>query len=713
MDEDQPVGLRSSIRHSSLSSAKISSQSAIHGFILRASRLERSAMKHHFFRRFFVPMLFAVIAALCPWRSGAMDIIVSTNADNGNGSLRQAILFNAALGGGNKILFSNSVSGANGTITLTSGELLIDKDLIIEGPGAQTLTISGNNLSRVFHVTGGATVTLSGMTVKFGRATNADGGGILFNSGNLTVNRCVLMNNVATALGFGGGGGISQVGGTLSVSDCTIANCSVSAGYGGGILLGGGTQTLRNVTITGNGASGGTAGSAGGIQVLSSGTLEMTNCTVSINSGNSPGAGILIFSGTVKVRNSIIANNSALGDCQGNFVSGGFNLIGSTTGSTGFGVLGDQTGTSNSPINPKLSPLQYNGGPTPTMAPLTGSPVIDQGAASGSSLDQRGRTRPFTNVVLSIPFGGDHSDIGAVELGPPVLYEWTFEHGNLSAALGPGTMSYADAATPGLTSFGTTDGTTVPHIGGLPTRYMHVPAFTGLTNGYMLRLKGSEPNGGGTRLNEYTFLADLLLPTSLNWMPFFNTDISNGNDADFYVGPNGAIGIFGAYSAPGTIGSNTWYRVAFVARLGVAQTFTIYVNGSQVAQYPMPGLDDRWSMLQNNPSGDLLLFNEGDLTGDYTHEIYVAHVGFVSRALSAAEIAALGAPASEGIFARHLNINRSGGTVALNWRSGSNVSLQKSTNLASGIWQTLSATLGASVYNEPATNRAFYRLTGP
>src|ERR1017187_5362003 len=99
--------------------------------------------------------------------AGAMDIVVANSADSGNGTLRQAIQFNESLGGGNRILFSNIVTG---TITLTNvlGELLISKDVGITGPGAKILAVSGNTAHRVFHLTNNAAVSISGLTITGG-----------------------------------------------------------------------------------------------------------------------------------------------------------------------------------------------------------------------------------------------------------------------------------------------------------------------------------------------------------------------------------------------------------------------------------------------------------------------------------------------------------------------------------------------------------------
>ena len=125
---------------------------------------------------------------------------VTNNLDTGvagDGSLRGEI---AAAGSGDTINFDPSLAGQ--TITLTSGELAITQSLDIEGLGSNQLTISGNNASRVFNITAGATVTIAGMTMTNGLANGsspvlASTGGAVLNFGNLILSSDVLSNNQA------------------------------------------------------------------------------------------------------------------------------------------------------------------------------------------------------------------------------------------------------------------------------------------------------------------------------------------------------------------------------------------------------------------------------------------------------------------------------------------------------------------------------------
>jgi len=295
-------------------------------------------------------------------------------------------------------------------------------------------------------------------------------------------------------------------------------------------------------------------------------------------------------------------------------------------------------------------------------------------------------------------------------------YEWTFGKGDLSPALGSGVLSYSDATTAGLTIFGTSDGIAVPHMGGQPSTYLRAPGFTAPSNGYHVTFTETGPNGGGIYINQFTMIFDVLIPAPLNWCALFNTNPGNANDADFYVSPTGQVGI-GAigYSAGGVVTAGQWYRIAFVADLAAASA-RYYVNGVSVFSGSAgTSLDGRHSLYSNEDAGpDILLFNEGEGAAIYTHEILLGSFAFTGRALSSEEMQALGGPRAEGIFVRHLSIQRSGTTVVLQWTGAPNVRLQKTTSLNSGAWQDVSGTLGASQFTESvAAASVFYRTSGP
>ena len=423
--------------------------------------------------------------------AAAIDLLVYNTNDSGNGSLRQAIQNNDAFGGGNTIIFSNTVTG---TIVLTSGELFISANVTILGPGSQVLGVSGNGSNRVFQIFNG-NVNISSLTIRDGKIVGATGsgspggsaygggiycesfatltltgciisncwavggegarlpwaqpggeayGGGIFNRGNLTMDRCWLTSNRANGgtggpLGFEGttggpggtgyGGGILNQLGELVMRECTVSGNhanfgpggfgNVSSGpngnaYAGGLANHGGRATLINTTVANNTANGGGYGAGGGIDSGSTNTA-LVSCTIAGNSATSSGGGLYAINWTPLcfVANTIIAGNSAASfpDVSGLVNSGGYNLIGNSSGSTSFTNTGDQLN-----LDPLLGPLADYGGPTLTMALRADSPAMDKGNSFGSLLDQRVFPRPLDDHGISNAAGGDGADIGAYEI---------------------------------------------------------------------------------------------------------------------------------------------------------------------------------------------------------------------------------------------------------------------------------------------------------
>jgi hypothetical protein len=224
-------------------------------------------------------------------------LTVLNNLDSGAGSLRAEI---AAAKSNDPIVFAPSLSGQ--TITLTGGELLINKNLTITGPGAGQLAVSGNNVSRAFEVAAKKQVALSGLTIENGNANSSYGGGI-GNRGSLTVSGCTVSGNRADE----GGGIFNDAGATLTASGCTLSG---NHSYEGGGLFNRGKATVANCTLSGNSSRSGdmATGYGGGIYNDSVGLLTVSGCTLSGNYAGS-GGGSVYNAGRLTVLNSIFSGN--------------------------------------------------------------------------------------------------------------------------------------------------------------------------------------------------------------------------------------------------------------------------------------------------------------------------------------------------------------------------------------------------------------------
>jgi hypothetical protein len=329
-------------------------------------------------------------------------VLVVTNSNNGGaGSLRQTI---SSANPGDTIVFDPSVRGVIVLDTPGSpglgGELLIDKDLLINGPGANVLRIrqERNTEDRVFHISAGH-VSISGLSISGGDDTSSNfgGGGVLIDSGaTLSLGNCMITGN--TSSNSGGAGGIQNFG-TLNLSNSAVER---NDGDVGG-LASSGTLTLTNSTFSDNAAN-----ITGGIEV-DAGTASILNCTIAHNGdadGNSNVGGMKIVSGsTVSLKNSIVADDATSTqsqDVQGNIVSLGNNLVRNPAEGTGF-IASDLLN-----VNPQLGGYANNGGTTYTYSLRAGSPAINAGNNAGApATDQRGVARPQGGLV----------DIGAYESG--------------------------------------------------------------------------------------------------------------------------------------------------------------------------------------------------------------------------------------------------------------------------------------------------------
>jgi hypothetical protein len=367
--------------------------------------------------------------------------------DSGPGSLREAV-----------------ASGSNIDLTrltcdrieLTSNALgLYTNDFTLIGPGADRLTISASQNSRVLNHLGAGQLDIEGITIADGSA--GDSGGCIFSHGSVRLKRSVVTGCTAngveplgggvyaansldveesaivgnTAVGsdrsYGGGGfgrhsvvlyrstvsdnvatgAFGNTGGVCSVGSAWIAYSTISnnrASYNAGVAVFG-EETSPSFTMTDSTVSGNVAT----LKVAGVGTLApslIVNSTIAFNQSPSTDVGTGLFvHGEAQLINTIVADNASAVDLGGYAdasVSGSHNVIGSSSVTLPADTIRS---------DPMLAPLADNGGTTLTHALLPGSPAIDAGTSitpSGIFYDQRmdgfGRTL------------GSARDIGAYEV---------------------------------------------------------------------------------------------------------------------------------------------------------------------------------------------------------------------------------------------------------------------------------------------------------
>lgn len=346
----------------------------------------------------------------------AATLTVTTTADAGVGSLRQAIIDAAINAAANNVTFNipttdpgyNAVNNRFTINLLSSLPNLPSAPITIDNTQPQGVTVRGNNTFRIFTLVNSAVVTINNLTISNGFSSGLGGGFLMGNSSTLNLNRSTVSNNSATD---GGGIYINQSG-TLNIDASTISGNSAT--NGGGIFNNtSGTINATSNTIDGNSAT----GNGGGI--YNTATITFTNNTITSNTAANGGGIYNNFTATLN--NNLVALNTAsdgndlLGrGSLGNAFTGTYNLVGNADGSEGLGGSTNQSGSTLSPIAPLLGPLQNNGGPTFTRALLTDSPAIDKGNSPTLITDQRGQARPYDNLLISNV--GNGADIGAFEV---------------------------------------------------------------------------------------------------------------------------------------------------------------------------------------------------------------------------------------------------------------------------------------------------------
>ena len=305
---------------------------------------------------------------------------------------------NASLGGGGAI-YSES-----GNVTITDSRFE-GNDAYINGGAIHakdgSVTITGSIFtSNSTYFSGGAisaeSISVTNSTFTGNTSTTSGAGGALFTDGGaMTVNDSTFRNNSA----YYRGGAIDAYRGEVTVTGSTFVGNS-SSGDGGaiGTLLGSANIRVISSTFTGNSAVRG-----GAIFAQNAGSsVAVSFSTVSGNTTSGGSSGALHAVGSLSVTNSIVSNASG-GDVQGASVTLSYSLLGTYAGTVPSSVIVGE--------DPLLGALADNGGPTQTMMPGAGSPVLGAANPAGApATDQRGYTRTTNG----------RADMGAVErLGVP------------------------------------------------------------------------------------------------------------------------------------------------------------------------------------------------------------------------------------------------------------------------------------------------------
>ena len=361
---------------------------------------------------------------------------------------------------------SSGGSGEGGGMDVAQGSVNLSQDTLSDN---KALGGNGGNVRALVNGSPGGT------------GGNGAGGGLYAAAGSVLLSQNTLNGNTAQ----GGTGGTGSSGGDNGGSGGT--------GMGGGLYLAANRATLSNSTLNDNNANGGNGGNAliggdggdgangsGGALAVAQGDVSLINDTVDANSaqggsggngggtrsdlrggngGNSAGGGLYLTGGSTSLTNTIIAQDTVTAGTAGAPGKGG------QAGNGGSATDTDVSGSYSSDDDfiggdPDLGPLQNNGGPTQTMAPLPGSPVIDKGDSSAATLpeyDQRGYARIVGSAVdigadeyqydLSVSISGPSS----VNAGQNIAYQITVTNNGPDTAGNGGDVELEDVLPGGVT----------------------------------------------------------------------------------------------------------------------------------------------------------------------------------------------------------------------------------------------------------------------
>ena len=400
----------------------------------------------------------------------AATLTVTSAADSGPGTLRQAIL-NASTG--DTINFAVGIT----TITLTSGELLINKNLTINGPGANVLTVQRSSmvLFRIFNISPAGTTTISGLTIAGGQAEL--GGGVYCTGG--IINNCVITNNQAIGdqpngggvycdggivrycvisgnsvtstnskhyAAFAQGGGIYAVG-QSQIHHSAVINNMLTGYYAYGAGINANNGSVLNCTVSGNTAYGHWYASGGGVYMTGNAGGLVRNCLLSGNNAHTDyggtnwasGGGVYFFGGGT-LESSTMSGNTVNGDISN---GGGLTYGGQIRNTI---IYGNTAATDPNYYLDQYAPATFDHCDSTPLPPGTGNIASDPDFVNGYHL---GAGSPCIDTGTNQAWMTTATDLdGNLRIANGIVDMGAFEFGSAPAPTPTPTATAAATATP-------------------------------------------------------------------------------------------------------------------------------------------------------------------------------------------------------------------------------------------------------------------------
>jgi hypothetical protein len=300
-------------------------------------------------------------------------------------------------------------------------------------------------------------------------------------------------------------------------------------------------------------------------------------------------------------------------------------------------------------------------------------------------------TAACTLVIGKAADGGTNVTIG----------QWDFDNGDLTATVGQPLQYLNGTTTSAATTFKTFD---------IAGQTAHVMGFPGAApdQGYIVT-HGAQPNGGGTNVNEYSLIMDIMFPSESDgsWRSILQTGSNDASDdAEILINPLNRVGFGSAFF--GELPPDTWKRLAITVDV-TNNLASYYIDGVPVGSQSLnTTVDSEWSL---RPT--FLLFTDNNFD---TAPGYVNSIQFRSEVLTPEAVAALGAASAGGIGTTPpageftLGINRAQGVTKITFSTSGTYQLQSTTNIANPTWQNLgSPVTGTNAVITTSSKKEFFR----